>query len=91
MLDAKVAEYRAWSIGKPIATGRLVKYTGVQFAGAIDVPADELEEEVTGLVCEGFYVNWREHAGRTYLCAWEYPGPEPEWHLVFAEKDLADI
>lgn len=90
-LASRISDYRSWAAGKLEWSGRLVKYSGVQFVGAIDLAPDEIEDEITGLTCEGFNVDWNEHDGKVYLRAWEYPGPEPVWHLVFAEEDLADV
>jgi len=90
-LDTKLKEYRSWAHGRSVAVGRLVQYCGLQFMGAVDVAPEELEEQISGLVCEGFHVDWAEHNERTYLRVWEHPGPEPSWDLTFAEKDLLDV
>ena len=86
-LHATLKAFRSWAASRPIAVGRLVKYEGVQFAGAIDVPAEELAEEVEGLYCEGYRVAWSEHLGRIYLVAWEGSESVP-WDLIYQEKDL---
>ena len=90
-LDAKLEEYRAWAVSRPVAVGRLVMYEGVQFMSAIDVPHDELEAEVEGLFRSGYCVDWSEHLGRIYVVAWEEAGPVLPWAPVYAEKDLVDI
>jgi hypothetical protein len=90
-LDAQLAAYRLWASDKIGWSGRLVKYSGVELVGAIDIEPDEIEEEIIGLASEGFRLDWNEHAGKVYLCAWEYPGPEPTWNLAFAEENLADV
>jgi hypothetical protein len=90
-LDAKLAEYRAWSTGRDLASCRLVHYCGVDLGGAKSLHATEVESEIEGLVCEGFYVDWAEHENRLYLRVWEFGGPEPEWSKVFAEVPLADV
>jgi hypothetical protein len=89
-LHATLQAFRSWAASQPIAVGRLIKYEGVQFVGAIDVPPDELPEEVGGLFCEGYRVGWSEHLGRIYLVAWEGEEPVP-WDLIYQEKDLVDI
>jgi hypothetical protein len=90
-LDAKIKEYRSWAHNKSVAVGRLVQYSGSEFLGAVDVAPEELEGQIVGLECEGFYVDWAEYNERIYLRVWEYPGPEPNWDLVFKEKDLMDV
>ena len=90
-LNAKLEAYRSWAATRPRVPGRLVKYEGVQFGGAIDVPLDELIEEVEGLFCEGYRVDWSEHKGRIYLVAWEGDESGPDWDLIYQEKDLVDI
>ena len=90
-LDDKIKEFRFWVDGRSVAVARLVQYSGIEFLGAIDVAPKELEEQIVGLQCEGFYVDWAEHNERIYLRVWEYPGPEPNWELVFEEKDLMDV
>jgi hypothetical protein len=90
-LDAKLEEYRAWSVSRPVAVGRLVMYEGVQFMSAIDVAHDELEAEVEGLFCSGYRIDWSEHLERIYLVAWEEAGPVLPWAQVYAERDLVDI
>ena len=90
-LNAKLAEYRGWSAGRNLSSCRLVQYCFGDLLGAISLSMDEVEPEIEGLVCEGFYVDWAEHEGRLYLRAWEYGGAEPEWPKVFAEVPLADV
>lgn len=90
-LKAKMDAFLSWSSHRPAAAGRLVKYEGVQFVGAIDVPFDELSEEVEGLFCEGYALDWSEHLGRIYLVAWEATDPVVPWELIYQEKDLVDI
>ena len=90
-LQSKLAGFRAWSAGRTFAGSRLVHYCGVEMVGAQSLTLAEVEPRITGLVCEGFYVDWAEHLGRLYLRVWEYDGPEPEWSKVFAEESLVDI
>lgn len=90
-LDAKLQDYRAWAASRSAAVGRLVMYEGVHFMSAIDVPHDELEDEVEGLFCSGYRVDWSEHLHRIYLVAWEEAGPVLPWAQVYAETDLVDI
>lgn len=90
-LDNKLSAYRAWSAGRKLSHCRLVQYCGVDLVGALDVPLGAVETRITGLVCEGFYVDWTEHNGRLYLRVWEYDGPEPNWTNVFAEKPLVRV
>jgi hypothetical protein len=60
-LDAKLAEYRAWSAGRVFPSCRVVQYVGVDLVGAKSLPLSEVESEIEGLVCEGFYLDWTEH------------------------------
>ncbi|WP_156370742.1 MULTISPECIES: hypothetical protein [unclassified Acidovorax] len=90
-LKAKMDAFLSWSSHRPAADGRLVKYEGVLFVGAMDVPFDELSEEVEGLFCEGYALDWSEHLGRIYLVAWEATDPVVPWELIYQEKDLVDI
>jgi hypothetical protein len=90
-LDAKMAEYRDWSEGHALPLCRLVQYVGVDLVGAKSLPLSEVESEIEGLVCEGFYVDLAEHENRLYLRVWEFGGPEPDWSKVFAEVPLADV
>jgi hypothetical protein len=90
-LSSTLEAYRSWALTRSNALGRLVKYEGIGFAGAIDVPPDELIEEVEGLFREGCRVDWSEHHGRIYLVAWEGDEHGPNWDIIYQEKDLADI
>lgn len=90
-LDAKLAAYRGWSSGRAFPSCRLVHYCGVDLVGSKSLALSEVESEIEGLVCEGFYVDWADHETRLYLRVWELGGPEPEWSKVFAEVPLADV
>jgi hypothetical protein len=90
-LKAKVDDYRTWSAGRQLSSGRFVHYCGVELLGAHDLPLTDVEARIEGLICEGFYVDWAEHGGRLVLRVWELGGPEPEWRKVFAEQPLADL
>ena len=90
-LQSKLADYRAWSLGRKSTECRLVQYCGVELVGAQSVPMAEVAARIEALVCEGFYADWAEHDGRLYLRIWEFDGPEPAWPKVFAEEPLANI
>jgi hypothetical protein len=90
-LQAKLDGYRDWSRDHTLLSCRLVQYCGVDLVGVIDVPLADVESQIKGLVCEGFYVDWTEREGRLVLRVWEFGGPEPEWAKVLAEQALADI
>jgi hypothetical protein len=90
-LQSQLAAFRDWSAGYELSACRLVRYCGVDLLGALDIPPNEIESRIEGLICEGFYVDWAEHRGRLYLRVWEYGGPEPDWAKVFSEQPLADI
>ena len=87
-LDAKLNAYRDWSVSRKLTSCRLVQYCGIELAGAIDVPMNEVEQQIRGLVCEGFYVDWMERDSQLVLRVWEFGGPEPDWPKVFAEQPL---
>jgi hypothetical protein len=90
-LDARLAEYRAWLTGRVLLSCRLVHYCSSDLVGAKSLPLDEVEPEIKGLICEGFYVDWAEHEARVYLRVWDFEGAPPEWPKVFAEVPLADV
>jgi hypothetical protein len=90
-LQAKLDGYQEWARGRTLSRCRLVQYSGVQLAGAHNVPIAEVESLIEQLVCEGFYVDWAEHEGQLVLKVWEFGGPEPEWSKVLDEQPLADI
>lgn len=90
-LDAKLAEFRSWSLGRGLTSCRQVHYCGVDLVGVKSLPLLEVESEIQSLACEGFYVDWREFEDCLYLRVWEFGGPEPQWSKVFAEVPLADV
>jgi hypothetical protein len=90
-LQAKLASYRDWSAGREFSGCRLVHYCGVDLIGAQDLLLADVVLRIEGLLCEGFYVDWAEYQGRLFLRVWEFDGPEPDWHKVFAEQSLGDI
>jgi hypothetical protein len=90
-LNAKLDAYRSWFASRSVQSCRLVHYCGPDLVGAKTLPLGDVEREIEGLVSEGFYVDWAEHAARLYLRVWEFDGPEPEWAKVFAEVPLADV
>ncbi len=89
-LQAKLADYRVWSARRKLTGCRLVHYCGIDLAGSQDLPLAEAEARISGLICEGFRVDWKEHEGRLFLRVWEFGGPEPDWPKVLAEQPLAD-
>ncbi len=52
---------------------------------------NNVEQEIEGLISEGYYVEWAAHRKKLYLRVWEFDGPEPYWPKVFAEQPLVDI
>jgi hypothetical protein len=89
--DATKAKVKEWLSRESPAKVRLVQYSGIEHLGSIDVLAEEVGEQVRGLICEGFSVKWSVDAEVAFLCVWEYPGPEPEWAKVYREMDLSEI
>jgi hypothetical protein len=90
-IESKLDSFHQWVHGRELRSCRLVQYVGVEMLGAIDVPLGEVESQIEGLVCEGFYVDWAQDGSRLYLRVWEFGGPEPPWSKVVAEEHLADI
>ncbi len=72
-------------------TCRLVQYSGPEIAGAIDIDIEEILNQINGLICEGFDIEWAVKDNVCFLKVWEYPGSIPDWSKVFQEKDLMEI
>src|SRR6478609_6531726 len=92
-IDTALVAFRGFArAAAPSDSGaRLVQYAGVEVQGAIDVPAEDVEREVAGVIAEGLAIDWAAHGQRLYLRVYEHGGPEPTWAKVFAEEDLVDI
>jgi hypothetical protein len=86
-----LTDFRGWSQGRRLLNCRLVQYCGIEKIGAIDVPTEEIESQIEGLINEGMRVAWAEHNQRLFLRVWEHDGPEPPWTKVFAEEHLEDV
>jgi hypothetical protein len=69
----------------------LVQYTGVEMTGAIDIPKNEIEAQIEGLLRESFLVDWAAFDNRLFIRVWDPSGPEPPWDLVQTESHLADV
>ena len=87
----KSASFRQWSLTHEFADCRLVQYCGADLIASINLSKEEIEQQIEGLVNEGFYVDWKLDGTRLFLRIWEYGGPEPDWDHVFAERSLSDI
>lgn len=72
-IKAKLAAYRKWVTGrKPTGKARLVQYWDDEASPAgLDVPLGEVEQQIEGLVAEGFQVDWAAHRRRVYLRVWD--------------------
>lgn len=90
-LNQKLAKYDKWASKNSFSQCRLVQFCGVEFVGAIDVELDQIVNQITGLLCEGFYVDWGIHNNSMYLRVYESGGPEPTWDQTIKEEPLADI
>ena len=90
-IETTLADFRAWSESNKYMGCRLVQYSGVDFVGAIDVDLDQIENQIKGLLCEGFYVDWNVFNNLVYLRVYEYGGPEPTWDQTIKEEPLADV
>ncbi len=89
-LNRKLAAYDKWASENEFSKCRLVQYCGVDFIGAIDVKLNQIVHQITGLLCEGFNVDWNLHNDSVYLRVYEY-GPEPTWDQTIKEEPLAGI
>src|SRR5215831_20808987 len=91
-IQAKLAAYRKWVAGrKPKGQARLVQYWDDEGPPAgLDVPLAEVEQQIAGLVAEGFQVDWAAHRSRVYLRVWERSNSEPDWSVVFAETPCSE-
>ncbi|HSJ01004.1 MAG: hypothetical protein ACAI34_12655 [Verrucomicrobium sp.] len=90
-LEEKLNAFRVWTQGRNLESCRLVQYTSLECAGAMDVPVEAIEDEIAGAVSEGFFVDWTACGNRVYLCVWEFPHAQPEWAFVMEERDLVDV
>ena len=73
-LESRLTAFRDWARGRDLSACRLVQYLGVERIGALDVPLGEVETQVTGLVCEGFRIDWTQQGSRLYLRRLGGPG-----------------
>ena len=89
-LNVKLTQWSNWANENSFTKCRLVQYSGVELVGALDVPLDEIETQIKGLITEGFYVDWKPQGQIAYLRVYEYGGPEPDWKKTFAEKNLGN-
>jgi|UniRef100_E6XJ27 hypothetical protein len=90
-LNRKLAAFDAWANESTFRECKLVQYCGVDLVGVIDVETDQIVDQITGLLCEGFYVDWKQNGSILYLRVYEFGGPEPTWEQVVNEEPLADI
>ena len=90
-LKDRLRAYREWTSGKEFSRCEIVHYCGVQLVGSVEIALSDVEERITALICEAFYVDWAEHQQCLVLRVWEYGGPEPSWQQVFAHEHLADM
>lgn len=90
-LQDRLTAFRVWRADRPLLSCRLVQHTGdsEERTGAIDVPLDEIESEITGALCEGFGVDWNINEGQSvlYLVVWEPENLPWTWREVFALTD----
>jgi hypothetical protein len=91
-IRAKLAAYREWATGRKFQRiARLVQYPDCAADPlGMDVPLDEVEDQIEGLVAEGFQVDWNARRGTVYLRVWERSDPEPDWPRVYAERPSTD-
>lgn len=92
-LEAKLVSLRQFVATWPhnLSGARLVQYCAVDFLAAVDFPLEEIERQVTGSVCGGFFVDWICRNQLLYLRVFEFDRPKPSWERVFAQEDLADV
>lgn len=90
-LKQRIEAYRTFAADASITSCRLVHYCGVNRPNAMNVPLDQIEDQIAGCICEGFLVNWMYRDHRLYLCVQEPDGPIPEWSKVVAEEAIEDV
>ena len=90
-MATKLADFGNRSESNTFESSHLVQYSVVDFVGAIDVELDQIENQITGLLCEGFYDDWNLFNNVIYLRVYERGGPEPTWEQTIKEEPLADI
>ena len=90
MIDQQLETFRAWLSWQEVTSYRLVQFCGPEFIGSKDLHFSELDQEIEGLLAEGFYFDWLTHQDRIYLRVWEFGSPEPAWDNVFEERDISN-
>lgn len=90
-LSQKLQAFRQFVAEEPFTTCRLVRYVGVDKPNSIGVPTQEVEQQISGCLAEGFLVDWHVTEGRLYLCIQEPGCPIPPWKKVIAEEALVDV
>ncbi|MCK7629496.1 hypothetical protein MZ018_16545 [Shewanella sp. JNE10-2] len=73
-LNRKLAAFDAWANVSTFRECKLVQYCGVDLVGVIDVETDQIVDQITGLLCEGFYVDWKQNGSILYLRVYEFGG-----------------
>jgi hypothetical protein len=86
-----IDDFINWAKGRTISSARLEQYSGPEHTGGIDVPVNDIEDQIIGCRAEGFRVEWNDEHGHLTLCvieSWEEP---LDWTLVKKGKDFVDI
>lgn len=68
-----------------------VQYSGPEMVFTFPIPIQDIGDQVHGLICEGFHIQWNIIEDEPLLCIWEYPGPKPEWPEVKNRNHLVEI
>lgn len=90
-LKKAIDAYERWVGNRKFSSCRLVHYAGVDRPNAVDVELDEVLNQISGCLAEGFYIDWYEQDSRLYLCVQEPDCPVPSWEKVVAEEAIEDV
>jgi hypothetical protein len=83
LLDRRLGDYRRWADGRSFSSARLVQYCGYDEPATLDIELSEVEDQITGLICEGYRVDWNIRGERMFLLVWESREEPPPWNEVF--------
>ena len=89
----RLAIFRSWARDHSYQRCRLVYYCGFEFADAIDVPVENVEQEIIGcssddFVSDGLNVDWQLNGECLVIAIWESWDLPLDWRAIFEERDL---
>ena len=83
--------YRKWAESRDILSARVEQYCGVEHVGSLDVPLDEIEDQIVGCLAEGFRVEWNEENKHLTICVIEGWDEPLDWNKVKGKEHFSDI